>query len=144
MYFSQTPSCIITFTGWILEYSMIYVIDYNSINSVENINSVEDTNSENFKNCLGNQDLKLVQVFLSSNKSNMKIQRHLLLSFSFPINLKPRRGYRISTISVELLSINKLIDNLKSKFNNRLKNQDIWNKEIEIEISDVCLPIIAL
>ncbi|RHZ51187.1 hypothetical protein Glove_482g72 [Diversispora epigaea] len=150
-YFPQTPSCIITFTGWILEYSMIYVIDYNYINSIENINSVEDMNYENFKNCLGNQDLKLVQVFLSSNKSNTKIQRHMLLSFSFPTNLKPRRrngsgrrGKRIATISIELLSTKKLIDNLKSKFNDRLKNQDIWNKEIEIEISDVCLPIIAL
>lgn len=82
IYFPRTPSCIITFTGWILEYSIVYVIDqYNTLSSsssfnlMEDINSVEDMNYGSFKNCLGNQDLKLVQLFLNS-KSNMKIQRY--------------------------------------------------------------------
>lgn len=79
----------------------------------------------------------------------------MLLSFSFPINFKPRsgksernrRGERIKGVTTTPIG-NKLTDqivtSLKLKFNARLKNQELWSKEIEIVMSDVCLPIVAL
>ncbi|CAG8486040.1 10909_t:CDS:2, partial [Scutellospora calospora] len=58
LFIPTTPTCAITFTGWILEYPAIYVLD-----------SVPDSVDMSFdvqtmKNCLGSQDLKLYRAFL--------------------------------------------------------------------------------
>ncbi|CAJ0755416.1 10874_t:CDS:1, partial [Entrophospora sp. SA101] len=67
LYLSKTPSCIITFTGWILEYPVIYALDFGFI-----VNENEDENVENNvdkKNNLGNQGLILFQLFLKYNQN---------------------------------------------------------------------------
>nr|CAG8507945.1 151_t:CDS:2 [Entrophospora candida] len=67
LYLSKTPSCIITFTGWILEYPVIYALDFGFI-----VNEDEDENVENNvdkKNNLGNQGLILFQLFLKYNQN---------------------------------------------------------------------------
>ncbi|KAF0541346.1 hypothetical protein F8M41_005509 [Gigaspora margarita] len=56
----KTPTCIITFTGWILEYPVVYVLD----SAPDNVGDIFDIQMT--KNCLGGQNLKLYRVFLKN------------------------------------------------------------------------------
>ncbi|CAI2166492.1 20628_t:CDS:2 [Funneliformis geosporum] len=136
LFVSQTPQCMISFTGWILEYQVIYVLDSTSSDEESSFGS-----QNIMMNCLGNQELILYRIFLKKTIDNMKsaeeIQRHMLLSFSCPariissFNNNPNKD----TISVRLNNI----------FSTRVEqNKSFWNKGLELEVSDVCLPVVVL
>ncbi|CAG8449318.1 3484_t:CDS:2 [Ambispora gerdemannii] len=114
---------MITITGWLLEYPIIYVQ-----NIEESINEME---SNNEGNCLGNEELRLCRVYL--RKQGADKNRQILLSFSFPKSI-------LSTTEKEIFA------RLKSLFNSRLLEQQnaFWENECEVEVSDVCLPVVAL
>ncbi|CAG8514019.1 8954_t:CDS:2 [Ambispora leptoticha] len=107
---------------WLLEYPIIYV---------QNIEESIDEIENNEGNCLGNEELRLCRVYLRKREADKN--RQILLSFSFPKSI-------FSTQETEIIA------RLKSLFNSRLSEQQnaIWKNECEIEISDVCLPVVAL
>ncbi|CAG8445022.1 10881_t:CDS:10 [Acaulospora morrowiae] len=139
LYFSETPSCIIAFAGWILEYTVIYVLDTLSgerdtkFHDTVNISS---SKSQPTKNCLGNKDLRLYRVF-AKRLFGGKVHRHLLLSFSFPCNLTKitQEGQNHQNVIYDNCSI----DALKSKFNSRLRKQSFWDLGIDVETSDLVM-----
>ncbi|GBB89240.1 hypothetical protein RclHR1_15920002 [Rhizophagus clarus] len=138
LFISQIPQCIISFTGWILEYQVIYVLEKIFESSIK-----EDFESQNIiTNCLANQELKLYRIFLkkinNDHNSNKEFQRHMLLSFSCPVKI-------INSLN-DVQSNNDIISIiLNDTFAFRIEqNQSFWNKGWELEISDVCLPVVAL
>ncbi|PKC58933.1 hypothetical protein RhiirA1_540785 [Rhizophagus irregularis] len=133
LFISQIPQCIISFTGWILEYQVIYILEKNSF----------EFESQNIIiNCLGNQELKLYRIFLkkidNNNNHNSDKERHMLLSFSCPVKIF--NSLNDSQSNKDIISTV-----LNDTFTFRIEhNQSFWNKGWELEISDVCLPVVAL
>ncbi|CAB4398760.1 unnamed protein product [Rhizophagus irregularis] len=133
LFISQIPQCIISFTGWILEYQVIYILEKNSF----------EFESQNIIiNCLGNQELKLYRIFLkkidNNNNNNSDKERHMLLSFSCPVKIF--NSLNDSQSNKDIISTV-----LNDTFTFRIEqNQSFWNKGWELEISDVCLPVVAL
>ncbi|CAG8704843.1 1170_t:CDS:2, partial [Dentiscutata erythropus] len=60
LFVPKTPACIVTFTGWILEYPVVYVLD----SAPDNAGDMFDVQTT--KNCLGSQNLKLYRAFLEN------------------------------------------------------------------------------
>ncbi|RIA91674.1 hypothetical protein C1645_766950, partial [Glomus cerebriforme] len=140
LFISQTPQCIISFTGWILEYHVIYVLERTSEFSYEE-SSFELQSI--MKNCLENQELKLYKIFLKkfNYNFNKEIQRHMLLSFSCPAKIvnSLNNSFNIQPNN-DIISIR-----LNNTFVSRIeRNQSFWNKGWELEINDVCLPVVVL
>src|SRR6266542_1926314 len=81
LFISRTPQCIISFTGWILEYRVIYVLEKTSESSLDSNHEESLFDSQNIMmNCLRNQELKLYRIFLKKNmdddeESGEEIQR---------------------------------------------------------------------
>src|SRR5438067_1978221 len=83
LFISLTPQCIISFTGWILEYCVVYVLEgivesSLDFNHEESSFQLQDTAT----NCLGNQELKLYRIFLkridnNKKKSDEEIRRYI-------------------------------------------------------------------
>ncbi|CAG8652202.1 14991_t:CDS:2 [Funneliformis mosseae] len=123
LFVSQTPQCMISFTGWILEYPVIYVLESSSTDDESSFCS-----QNIMMNCLGSQELILYRIFLKKNmKSTEEIQRHMLLSFSCPV----------SFISSFNNKPNK--DIISARLNNIVstrveQNKSFWNKGLELEV----------
>ncbi|RIB16295.1 hypothetical protein C2G38_1521828 [Gigaspora rosea] len=144
----KTPTCIITLTGWILEYPVVYVLD----SAPDNVDNNFDI--QMMKNCLGGQNLKLYRVFLKNaeNFHNSRIEdsdmknkplKHMLLSFSVPSHIwhhfQQENNQDILNNNTDMITTI-----LKNNFNPRIKNQTYWNLEFSVEISDVCLSVVVL
>ncbi|CAG8560427.1 5209_t:CDS:2 [Paraglomus brasilianum] len=108
------PKCMVSISGWLLEYPVIYFQD-----------DVEDDRG----NCLGNVDLRVCSVYLGKQNSETSYK---LLSFSYPKTL-------ISEIKEAAL-----VNRMQLVYNSRLKGQHIWNESCIIRITDRTLSIVAL
>lgn len=73
-YSSILPTCMVSITGWILEYPIIYTTHVLSDKPTDELDEWEQRT-----NCLGNQVLQLVEYWLP-------LTDHMLLSYSCPSN----------------------------------------------------------
>ncbi|PKY29936.1 hypothetical protein RhiirB3_474628 [Rhizophagus irregularis] len=74
----------------------------------------------------------------NNNNHNSDKERHMLLSFSCPVKIF--NSLNDSQSNKDIISTV-----LNDTFTFRIEhNQSFWNKGWELEISDVCLPVVAL
>lgn len=106
-YSDIVPTCMVSLTGWLLEYPIIYTTHLSNDDAMDELDEWEER-----KNCLGgNQLLQLIQVWLGE---------HMLLSFSYPATLS------------EVVKPEEKELKLKLKINQRLedvKNVPDWLKD---------------
>ncbi|CAG8750793.1 18762_t:CDS:2, partial [Racocetra persica] len=142
LFVPTTPTCIVTFAGWILEYPAVYVLD-STLDS-----EIDIFDARTMKNCLGSQNLKLYRAFLENidaNNSNGSMcdepPGHTLLSFSIPSNIWHNLQQENDQVGQNNDKITVILKNI---FDPRIKNQTDWNLGFRVEINDICLPVVAL